>query len=90
MDLKRQRKDVLNTVVLPTISKQNIYSCIGIHVVYWISLALLVFSSPFSVVFLIGCYSEGLFHVPLALGTRKRHTGSLVHEHVLRLISSKS
>jgi hypothetical protein len=69
---------------------QDIYSHIGICVVSWMPLALLVVSSPLSTIFLIGCYSEGLFRVPLALGTCERCTGSLVREHVLHLISSKS
>jgi hypothetical protein len=56
----------------------------------WMPLDLLVVSPFISAVFLIGCYSEGLFRVPLALGTREICTGSLVREHVLRLISSKS
>jgi hypothetical protein len=43
--------------------------------VSWIPLALLVVSLPLSAVFIIGFYSEGLFHVPLALVTRERHTG---------------
>jgi hypothetical protein len=58
--------------------------------VSWIPLSLLVVSSPLSVIFLIGFYSEGLFHALLASGACERHTGSLVHEHVLRPSSSKS
>jgi hypothetical protein len=58
--------------------------CLGCH------LALLVVSSPLSTIFLIGCYSYGLFCVPLSLGTHERRIGSLVREHVLFLISSKS
>jgi hypothetical protein len=54
-----------------------------ICVVSWITLVLLVVSSPFPKVFLIGCYSEGIFRVMLALGTHERRRGSLVHEHVL-------
>jgi hypothetical protein len=69
---------------------QDIYSHFGIRAVSWFPLALLVVSSPLSTVFIIGCYSEGLFRVPLAFGTRKRCTGSLVHEHVLHPISTKS
>ena len=69
---------------------QYIYSHIGIRAMSWIPLSLLLVSSPLSAVFLIGCYSEGLFHVPLSLGTHERCTRSLVHEHVLRLISTKS
>jgi hypothetical protein len=56
----------------------------------WIPLALLVVSLPFSVVFLIGCYSEGVFRALLPSGACKRHTRLLVLKHVLRLISSKS
>jgi hypothetical protein len=56
----------------------------------WMPLALLVVSSPLLVVFIIGLYSEGLFRVLLAPGTHERCTRSLVHEHVLCLISSKS
>jgi hypothetical protein len=56
----------------------------------WIPLAILVVSSPLSANFLIGFYSEGLFRVPLAPRTRERHTGLLVYEHVVHLISSKS
>jgi hypothetical protein len=63
---------------------------IGIHSMSWMPLSLLVVSLPFSVVFLIGFYSEGIFRVPLASGAREICTGSLVHEHVLRSISSKS
>ena len=66
------------------------YSHIGIHTVSWIPLSLLVVSLPLSVVFLIGFYSEGLFHVLLTFGTHERHTGPLVCEHVLRPISTKS
>jgi len=58
--------------------------------VSWMPLALLVVSSPLSAVFIIGCYWEGLFHVPLAFGTHERRTGSLVREHVLPPISTKS
>ena len=70
------------------IERQDIYSGIGIRVVSWIPLALLVVSSPFSLVFLIGCYSEGLFCALLASGASERHTGSLVHEQPIRMISS--
>ena len=56
----------------------------------WIPLSLLVVSSPLSAIFLIGCYSEGIFRVLLASGARGILTRSLVHEHVLRLNSSKS
>jgi hypothetical protein len=69
---------------------QEIYSHIGIRAVSWIPLALLVVSSPLSTIFLIGCYSEGLFRALLASGACERCTGSLVREHVLRLSSSKS
>jgi hypothetical protein len=68
----------------------HIYSHFGIHAVSWMPLSLLVVSSPLSVFFIIGCYSEGLFHIPLAFGTCEIHTGSLVCEHVLRPISTKS
>ena len=56
----------------------------------WIPLALLVVSSPLLEVFIIVFYSKGLFCVSLAFGTHERCTGSLVREHVLRSISSKS
>ena len=74
----------------PCVRQQYIYSHFAIHAVSWMPLALLMVSSPLSTVFIFGCYSEGLFRVPLAFDTRKRHTGLLVHEHVLRLISTKS
>ena len=74
----------------PCVQRQDIYSHIGICVVSWMPLALLVVSSPLSVVFIISCYSEGLFHVSPAFGTHKRHTGSMVCEHVLHPISTKS
>ena len=74
----------------PCVRRQDIYSHIGIHAVSWIPLALLVVSLPLSAVFLISCYSKGLFRVPLAHGTHERRIGSLVREHVLRPISSKS
>jgi hypothetical protein len=50
--------------------------------VSWMPLALLVVSSPLLAVFIIGCYLEGLFCVPLAFGTHERCTWLLVHEHV--------
>jgi hypothetical protein len=58
--------------------------------VSWLPLALLVASSPLSTIFIIDCYLEGLFRISLALGTRERRIGSLVHEHVLRPLSTKS
>jgi hypothetical protein len=56
----------------------------------WMPLALLVVSSPLSTKFLIGFYSEGLFHALLASNACERHTGMLVHEHFLHMSSSKS
>ena len=58
--------------------------CLGCHQPYW-WLPLLC-----QQLFILGCYSEGPFYVLLAFGTRERCTGSLVHEHVLRLIYIKS
>jgi hypothetical protein len=57
---------------------------------YWIPLALLLVSSPLSAIFIIGFNLEGLFHVPLALGTHERRTWLLVREQVLHPISTKS
>jgi hypothetical protein len=45
--------------------------------VSWIPLSLLVVSSPFSTIFLIGCYLEGPFHALLASGAYEGCTGSL-------------
>jgi hypothetical protein len=58
--------------------------CLGCHYPYW------WFPQLCQQFFIIGCYSEGPFRVPLAFGTCERHIGSLVHEHVLRPISTKS
>jgi hypothetical protein len=57
---------------------------------YWMPLTLLVIFSLLSIFFLIGFFSGGIFHVALALGMGERHTGSLVREHFLHTISSKS
>ena len=73
----------------PCVQWQDIYSHFGIRAVSWMPLALLVVSSHLSTIFITGYYSEGIFRVPLAFGTCERFTRSLVHEHVLRLISSK-
>jgi hypothetical protein len=64
----------------PCVRQQEIYSHIGICAMYWIPLSLLVVSSPLSEVFLIGCYSKGIFHVLLASGACEIHIGSLVRE----------
>jgi hypothetical protein len=73
----------------PYVQRQDIYSYFGIHAMSLMPLALLVVSLPLSAVFIIGCYSKGLFHVPLEFGTRERHIGSLVCENVLHPISTK-
>jgi hypothetical protein len=73
----------------PCVRWEDIYSHIQIHAISYMPLALLVVSSPLSTFFLIGCYSEGLFRVSLALGTHERCIGLLVHENIIRLISTK-
>ena len=50
----------------------------------WIPLALLVVSLPFSAVFLIVYYAEGIFHALLTSGACERRIGSLVREHLIR------
>jgi hypothetical protein len=56
----------------------------------WIPLSLLVVSFPLSAIFLIGCYSEGLFCALLSYDACERCTWSLVREHPIHLISSQS
>ena len=51
-----------------SIHRLGFVQCVGFHQ------TLLVESSHLLVVFIIGCYSKGLFHVLLAFNACKRHT----------------